>query len=146
MTKKKSILFIDDDEIHNFVMKNYLKLINADVEASFIKSAIEALDLLGDIDYENWPDIIVLDLKMPLMEGKEFIENMNRLHPEFQQFTCLVVLTASVSPMDKATITEYRAVKDYLVKPLTTDQLKHLLDNCPKNYNVIPQLARRKPK
>lgn len=127
---KDSILFIDDDEVHNFVMKSYLEHLKAPINASFLVNAEKALDLLNETDYENWPSIIVVDLKMPVMEGFSFIEQLQANHPKCNNHTCIVVLTASISPLDKEKSKEFSIINQYLVNPLTGVSITKMIDKC----------------
>jgi CheY-like chemotaxis protein len=133
---KNSILFIDDDEIHNFVMKSYLDHLDAHVNSSFLVSAEKALDLLDDMNYEDWPTIIVVDLKMPIMQGVEFLQKLQTNHPKCNEHTCVVVLTASVSPIDKEEANKFPIVSQYLVKPLNSEAIEKMISTCLSSFST----------
>ncbi|RZK17542.1 MAG: response regulator [Hymenobacter sp.] len=64
----------------------------------------------------NVPDLILLDLNMPIMDGWEFLDALGNL--SLQQPMCVFVLTSSIHPDDMAKATHYEQVKGYFSKPL----------------------------
>ena len=62
------------------------------------------------------PDLILLDLNMPLMDGWEFLDALGEL--ALQQQVCVFILTSSIHPDDMAKATHYEQVKGYFSKPL----------------------------
>ena len=62
------------------------------------------------------PDLILLDLNMPQMDGWEFLDAFERL--PLPSPVCVLVLTSSIDPADRAKAARYRAVAGYLAKPL----------------------------
>lgn len=127
---KVSIMFIDDDGIHNFVMESYLKYLKLDVSPSFFTDSKKALAILNETEYEFWPDIIFLDLKMPVLEGHDFVQQLQIYHSNLKQHTCLVILTASVSPIDQQEINKFQVVSDIIIKPISTQALKDVVNKC----------------
>ncbi len=127
---KVSIMFIDDDGIHNFVMESYLKHLKLDVSPSFFTDSKKALAILNETEYEFWPDIIFLDLKMPVLEGHDFVQQLQIYHSNLKQHTCLVILTASVSPIDQQEINKFQVVSDIIIKPISTQALKDVVNKC----------------
>jgi CheY-like chemotaxis protein len=67
------------------------------------------------------PDLILLDLDMPLMDGWEFLEALDGLSAAHG--VCVFVLTSSIHPDDSARATGYRAVNGFFTKPLDEDSI-----------------------
>ena len=85
MYTSPSILVIDDDEISNLITQNVLKDIIEESRTKFFKSGLEALNFLESIasTYVS-PELILLDIDMPLLDGFEFIEKIKQLpYPHF---------------------------------------------------------------
>jgi len=88
--------------------------------------ATKALDYLNDPTTDN-PDLILLDINMPRMDGFEFLEAATE---KFGVEICpiIVMLTTSLNPKDKQRAKSFPVVRDFLHKPLTQDQLRNLCD------------------
>lgn len=86
--------------------------------------ATEALAHLAD-PANTWPDLILLDINMPQMDGFEFLEAATE---KFGVDLCpiVVMLTTSLNPKDEQRAKSYDVVRDFLNKPLTHDQLHAL--------------------
>lgn len=123
----KTVLVIDDDLITMYLNKMVL------ASASFCDNIVEALNgeealsyfeniEKGDIPTDNLPEVILLDLNMPVMDGWEFFENFVQKFPEFAKKTNIFVLSSTTNPKDQE-----RALKDpniaaFLAKPLDEDE------------------------
>ena len=84
--------------------------------------------LFGRLLKNDFPDLILLDLGMPVMDGhtflKHYTERLANEHPD----TKIVVLTSSLLKEDRMAVKHYAFVKDFMVKPLLLTQLKQLLE------------------
>jgi CheY-like chemotaxis protein len=77
------------------------------------------------------PEIILLDLNMPVMDGWEFLEIFLKKYPQFSERTMVFVVTSSINPADKIRSHKEDAVKGFLSKPLDGVQiavLKEFID------------------
>ncbi|MBA2611035.1 MAG: response regulator [Bacteroidetes bacterium] len=125
-------MLLDDNELDNFINQ---KIIEANHFANKIyvntgsKSALEFLNNLSISSTEAidiFPEIIFVDLNMPMMDGFQFIENLKDKLPQKLKLLKLVILTSSVNPEDKKKASEIELDITFLNKPLTQEMLEKL--------------------
>jgi CheY-like chemotaxis protein len=124
------IYLIDDDKIFNFLNQMLIKKTKGDsCEVICFEDAQKALELLKqnlNLMQTTLPDKIFLDINMPVFDGWDFLDELNKLN--FNGHNCDVyMLTSSVSPFDIAKSRTYEMVRDFISKPLTEAKLMHLI-------------------
>jgi len=125
---KKNILLVDDDKIFNFLSEKNITALGLANEIHFAENGKEALEILqlykeGKV---QMPDIIFLDLDMPLMNGFEFIRAFRDLDIPNKHLITIVILTSSADPLDVAKSKEL-GIRYYINKPLTREEIKKLI-------------------
>jgi CheY-like chemotaxis protein len=120
------VMLLDDDEVNNFICSSIIqKCIPEARVISFLngKQGLDYLEsLLGKNDY-NLPDLIFLDINMPVMNGWEFLDRYKKIANRFSKKIVLMMLTASMSDNDVKKAETYDIVGAYLTKPLRQDEL-----------------------
>lgn len=126
--KHKSVLLVDEDQIDNFINERMITTSNFSEEVIVCSSAISALAFLRErlANKSELPEIIFLDLNMPIMDGFGFLEEFDKLvseYPQLKEKCKIIVLSSSISPtdIDRASANIY--VFKYLNKPLTEKYL-----------------------
>jgi len=126
----KTIMLIDDNEIDNLINQ---KMIEAADIAEHIythtgaKSAIEFLRNMEQLEVADsvLPEVIFLDIDMPLMDGFQFLDEFEKLSVATKEKCEIVMLTSSINPQDVDKSKQYAHVKKYLNKPLSQTTLKN---------------------
>ena len=113
------ILLVDDDAAANYLSKELLEGLHA---AQKIETAENVLRALKMITQDNCPDVIFLDIKMPGLDGFDFLDKLKSLKPS--KNVKVVMLTSSIRPEDKLRAFSYKLVVDYLEKPLTVEKVQ----------------------
>lgn len=129
--KFKVVMLVDDNEIDNLINQ---KMIEAASIADIIyahtgaKSAIEFLRSVEKVDVADkvLPDIIFLDIDMPLMDGFQFLDEFEKLNDSTKKKCRIVMLTSSINPQDFDRSKKYKTVNEYLNKPLSHESLMKL--------------------
>jgi CheY-like chemotaxis protein len=76
---------------------------------------------------EACPELIFLDIKMPVMDGFEFLDEYRLLAPEFPEQAIIAMLTSSMSQFDLNRLQQYESVSKFLNKPLTERVVQELV-------------------
>ena len=122
-----NVLLVDDDPVFHFVHKKLLRF-----QSSIIKDVREAIDARTALDYlqslsnDTLPDVILVDLNMPVMNGFQFIEAYHKLRLSDKKRIFLCVLSSSRNSEDFERTKEL-GVHHYLPKPLDVDRLNSLI-------------------
>lgn len=127
--KYRTVMLIDDNEIDNLINQ---KMIEAASIAENIythtgaKSAIEFLRNMEKLEIAGQvlPDVIFLDIDMPLMDGFQFLDEFEKLSNATKGMCKIVMLTSSINPQDFSRSKKYTNVKLYLNKPLSNESIQ----------------------
>lgn len=123
------ILCVDDDPITLMLCKKVI------VKASFSNTIItakngeEALEYFNSIlkkEQNKLPELIFLDLNMPVMDGWEFLDSFSTDKYSEVNSTNVIILSSTIDPEDLEKSKKYPMVIDFLSKPITTDMLTYL--------------------
>lgn len=118
----RSILSVDDSDSYHFLAEFVIKQLNDKITVYKAYDGQEALDLLSQKVIK--PDVILLDINMPGMNGHEFLAAYSQIHDK--EIPIVAMLTSSDQIEDKENAAKYSFVKDYLVKPLQAEHLQKL--------------------
>ncbi len=129
MKKLKRVLLIDDYEADNFMHEMLFEEMGCAEEVVVKLNGQEALEYLTTpVDGQlPRPDLICLDINMPVMNGWEFLEAYEQLDDNLRGGVVLMMLTTSLNPDDKSLADSKAAISDFVSKPLTRETLGELL-------------------
>jgi CheY-like chemotaxis protein len=123
----KKVCLIDDDSIYIMLVKRLISLNNLSNEVSEYKDGYEAFQALQKLhaNGEALPDVIFLDLNMPIWDGWDFLDEFVKL--DVALFPEIYIVTSSSHSLDLEKIASYSIVKRKLSKPLKLDDLVSIL-------------------
>ena len=116
-----TIMIIDDDLLSNTFNTMIIQITHPDAEIQVYTNALEAMENLKNIQKVK-PDLIFLDLNMPMMNGWDFLEEYKKLDLNIS----IVLVTSSNDPDDKLKLMKYKEIKRYFVKPISIDNLQDI--------------------
>ena len=118
---------VDDDKIFHFIIKKLLLNNNIDVIPSFFENGLEAIEgIKNKIDNgETPPDLILLDINMPVLDGWQFLEEFKLLKKFLKEEICIYIISSSDHTVDRGRAEDFKSeIKDYYLKPITIEGLK----------------------
>lgn len=135
--KLNCILIIDDD--HSFIFLSRRILHKADVahQIQVAKNGKEALEYLKNCksNHNPYPELIFLDINMPVMDGWDFLEEFEKLPVEIRERPIVIcMLTVSLNDSDRQRAEANSYVKGFLSKPLTVSALNEVMQNYFSEY------------
>lgn len=124
------VLIIDDDPASGYLARIAFEDTNAAEDIVVVQVAEKGLEFIKSTwmnDHaakEECPDLILLDVNMPGMDGFEFLDELQKLGKD-NIIRTVTVLSSSTSPRDKAKIDSY-GIQAFIIKPITEEQIMAL--------------------
>lgn len=121
-----NLLVVDDDAINVYLIKKIIEKTGYNVVTESKPNGEAALDYLTDLIKNNgtFPNLILVDINMPILNGWEFIEAYQKLETNYTP--SMFMLSSSIFDSDIEKSKLYSSVKGFITKPLGLDYLKNL--------------------
>ena len=127
--KFNNVFVVDDDKIHHFIIKKLLESNNINIEPVFFENGLDAInDLKGKINNGGiLPDLILLDINMPVLDGWQFLEEFMDLKIKPTQDILIHIISSSDNRIDIEKAASFKElIGNYFVKPMTSDAIKNI--------------------
>ncbi len=129
MKKLNCILLIDDNHLINILNTHLLEGLDIAEHIYAVENGQQGIDYLMKCNQQDgalYPDLILLDLNMPVMNGWEFIEEFKALN---KQQCPIIMLTTSPNPDDEKRAEKMKEVYAFQKKPLTEEMISAICHN-----------------
>lgn len=122
-----TVCVVDDDEIYVYGIKKLITLKQLCPNLIEFRNGKDAIDFLTDPNNtEQLPDVIFLDISMPIMDGWDFMESYAKLKPHLAKKIIVYMVSSSINDEDIQRAKAISDICDYVVKPVTYDKLLEL--------------------
>jgi CheY-like chemotaxis protein len=130
MELKKNILVVDDDAVAIFLIE---KIVTSTGLAGNVYKALNGKEALaffnsgpGTDNGKNRPEVVLLDLNMPIIDGFEFLEAYNTMNLPGAEKAVIIVVTSSYHPHDMQKA-KAMGIKHYLTKPISAGNVRDII-------------------
>ncbi len=129
MEKVGTLCLVDDDTLFHFLTRKVVERTHLVNQVITFINGLEAIRFLVSAknDPEELPEIILLDLNMPVMDGWGFLDEYQLLRPKLNKKITLYVVSSSIVPDDIQRAKAISEVTDYIIKPVTRDKFMDIL-------------------
>ncbi|GAB3432679.1 response regulator [Niabella aquatica] len=131
MINKKNVLVVDDDPVFKLIARKLFERSGDVFNVKFADNGLDALQQLKnriDNNEAPMPDIILLDIEMPIMNGWGFMDEFIQLPAEKTKDIVVYTVSSSIAQEDKNKTASYPQIKAYITKPLTLDIIKNIAE------------------
>lgn len=130
-----NICIIDDDRIYQYTTEKTIKAYNLANNVMVFSDGEEALDFfIRNLDSsENLPDIILLDINMPIMDGYQFMEEYVKIKPRVGKKILIYMVSSSVDSSDIDRAKSISEISDYIIKPIKPGELISIINSFQNN-------------
>lgn len=133
--QKKIFYLIDDDPFFHYMVKRSLNNLPEKLDLKIFKHGLEALRNLKALNKAtHFPDIIFLDIHMPVLNGWEFLEEYEKLENTSTKSTYIYMVSGSEDLQTIHKAMDLKILAGYFTKPISQAELSMILEEKPRDY------------
>lgn len=123
------LALIDDDDTFVYITKKIIEKTNHVKEVKVFNNGLDAIIYLKQNINSSYklPEIIFLDLSMPIMDGWQFLDEFVTIESNNAKKIVIYICSSSISPHDISRAKEISAVSDFIIKPVTKDKFTEII-------------------
>lgn len=131
MLTKKKLMIVDDDTLSIYLNKITIEQTNMANICETFDNGLDAINFIkkNTKNPDSLPDIILLDLFMPIMDGWQFINEYNSFKEKLSKEILIFIVSSSISPDDISRSKSYNSIQDYIIKPITKEKIINTIKN-----------------
>ncbi len=129
-TVKYNVCLIDDDKVYQFTSKMILEATQLTSKIITFFNGQEAIDFFLALENQHidiLPDVIFLDINMPILNGWNFLELFDKIYYSLPKKILIYVVSSSVDDSDMERSKSFACVTDYVIKPINKEKYRLLL-------------------
>ena len=128
--KVENVCIIDDDLIYQFLAKEEIEYTNLVGKIMFFDDGEKALNFIKTVldndEISALPDVIFLDINMPIMDGWQFLEEYILLKPRIGKKIVIYIVSSSIDMRDLDRARSISDISDYIIKPISNQRLVNI--------------------
>ena len=134
--EQKSLYVIDDDEIFQFMIVRELQTLDKNLKIQVHSNGHTAAKELRKQN-KDLPNIILLDINMPSMDGWEFMDFYTHFKDSITQDISIYMVSSSENPEDIHRAREITDISGYITKPINRNKLRMIIEEKPQEYWMV---------
>jgi len=129
MNKKLIFGIVDDDDIYRYTIQRTIRDLDLSEKNLIFTNGEQALQFLLDHTDSagELPDVLLLDVNMPIMDGFEFMKEYENIASNLVKKIVIFMISSSVNPVDIDRAKNFPGITDYIVKPIEPGKLQRII-------------------
>jgi CheY-like chemotaxis protein len=125
----QQVCVIDDDEIYIYLIKKSLAALEIEHAVNSFSNGMEALKGITSLIDQQLPipEIIFLDINMPIMDGWEFLKAFREIQAKLSQKIPIYIISSSIAAEDREKAKHFPEIVGYLSKPVELETLASII-------------------
>lgn len=122
---------IDDDDIYTFTVKRIIDNSQLAEKTLFFSNGKLALDFFNEYLHQtaDLPDLIMLDINMPVLDGWQFMDEFIKLSPLINKRIVVYIVSSSIDRADINKAKGYEQISDFIVKPVSAAMFRKMVED-----------------